>query len=87
MTSNHPGSRNLLFLADAGIVRRMGRGRRVYCQANPDCPVFAELKGLVVKTSGVAGVLLAPLADSIRAASGIKGSHQRGESGKITTRV
>ena len=63
--------RELKNLADAGIIRRVGRGRRVYYQANPDCPVFSELKGLVVKTAGVADVLraaLAPLAESIRAA-------------------
>jgi predicted nucleotidyltransferase len=43
----------------------------VFYQANPDCPVFEELKGLMVKTTGVADVLraaLAPLAAQIRVA-------------------
>ncbi len=58
-------------LADAGIVTRAVRGRQVYYQANPDCPLFAELKSLVVKTTGVADVLrtaLVPLAGRIRLA-------------------
>jgi len=58
-------------LAEAGILRRTVRGHQVYYQANSECPVFAELKGLMVKTSGAADVLreaLAPLADRIKAA-------------------
>lgn len=73
--------RELAFLARAGIVRRMVRGRQVYFQANSDCPVYAELKGLVVKTAGVADALraaLAPLAARIRVAF-VYGSVARGE--------
>jgi DNA-binding transcriptional ArsR family regulator/predicted nucleotidyltransferase len=58
-------------LAEAGIIRRTVRGRQVYYQANPECPVFGELKGLVVKTAGAADVLrdaLAPLAQRINVA-------------------
>jgi len=58
-------------LTAVGILRRTVRGHQVYYQANPECPVFAELKGLVVKTAGVADVLreaLAPLASRIRVA-------------------
>ncbi|MGD1100806.1 MAG: nucleotidyltransferase domain-containing protein, partial [Terriglobia bacterium] len=58
-------------LAEAGILRRTVRGHQVYFQANPECPVFAELKGLVVKTAGAADVLreaLAPLAGRIKVA-------------------
>jgi DNA-binding transcriptional ArsR family regulator len=44
-------------LADAGIFRRTVRGRQVYYQANPECPLFEELKSLVVKTAGVADAL------------------------------
>ena len=43
----------------------------MFYQANPDCPIFAELKGLMIKTTGVAEVLraaLAPLAAQIRVA-------------------
>jgi len=37
-------------------------GRQTYFQANRDCPVFEELRGLVRKTFGVAEVLQAGLA-------------------------
>lgn len=58
-------------LSDAGIIRRTVSGNQVFYQANPECPVFGELKGLMVKTTGVADVLraaLAPLAARIRLA-------------------
>jgi len=58
-------------LASAGIISRMVQGRQVYYQANSECPVFAEIKGLMIKTSGLAEVLqaaLAPLAERIRVA-------------------
>ena len=77
--------RELDFLTRAGIVRRTVRGRQVYFQADPDCPIYPELKGLIVKTAGVADVLrgaLAPLAERIRAAfiygSVAKGAERRG---------
>jgi DNA-binding transcriptional ArsR family regulator len=38
-------------LSEAGILRRTVRGHQVYYQANPDCPVFAELKGLMGKVT------------------------------------
>lgn len=76
--------RELEFLTRAGVVRRTVRGRQVYFQANPDCPIYAELHGLVVKTTGVADALraaLAPLAARIRVAfiygSIAKGSERR----------
>ena len=58
-------------LSDAGIIRRTVQGNQVFYQANPDCPIFEELKGLMVKTAGVADVLraaLAVLAPQIRVA-------------------
>jgi len=73
--------RELKQLSDAGFIRRREEGRQVYFQANPDCPIFPELKNLVRKTSGVADVLrsaLAPLADRIQVAW-IYGSLARGE--------
>jgi len=60
--------RELKQLSDAGIIQRIVRGHQVYYQANPKCPVFGELKTLIVKTVGVGAVLqaaLAPLADNI----------------------
>lgn len=72
--------RELDFLTRAGVVRRTVRGRQVYFQANPDCPIYAELHGLVVKTAGVADALravLAPVAARIRVAF-IHGSIAKG---------
>ena len=72
-------------LSDAGILHRVVRGRQVYYQANRHCPVFGELKSLVLKTAGAAAVIqaaLAPLADRIRAAflygSTAHGGEQKG---------
>jgi len=45
--------RELKRLSDSGILTRSRRGRQVYYQANPKCPVFAELKGLMLKTAGL----------------------------------
>lgn len=58
-------------LSEAGIVRRAVQGREVYYRANPECPVFAEIKSLVVKTAGVGDVLrsaLVPLSGKIKVA-------------------
>ncbi|MDA0225140.1 MAG: nucleotidyltransferase domain-containing protein [Proteobacteria bacterium] len=63
--------RELEFLTQAAVVRRTVRGRQVYFQANADCPIYDELRGLVVKTVGVADALrsaLVPLSDRIRIA-------------------
>lgn len=77
--------RELEFLAHAGVVKRRVRGRQVYFQANAESPIYAELRGLVVKTSGVADVLrsaLARLAGRISVAfiygSVAKGAERRG---------
>ena len=53
--------RELNKLAQAGIILRMVRGNQVYYQANPQCPVFPELKSLIVKTTGVTEVIKAAL--------------------------
>jgi predicted nucleotidyltransferase len=54
--------RELQGLADCGIVVESRDGNRTYYQANPQCPVYAELAGMVRKTSGLADVLRAALA-------------------------
>lgn len=54
--------RELRQLCDAGIISRTRKGNQLYFQANPQCPVFAEIKGLVMKTAGVADMLRAALA-------------------------
>jgi uncharacterized protein len=54
--------RELKILWEAGILRRTVRDKQVYFRANSECPVFEELKTLIVKTAGVADVLKAALA-------------------------
>ena len=76
--------RELKQLSDAGIIQRTERGPQVYYQANPRCPIFQELRKLVIKTIGVGDVLrasLAPLADCINVAF-IYGSLSRSEERK-----
>jgi predicted nucleotidyltransferase len=73
-------NRELLSLAEAGILNREAKGQEIYYTANKDCPIFEELRGLVVKTFGVGDVLraaLAPLAERIKAAF-IYGSFAKG---------
>lgn len=63
--------RELARLVNVGILTRDADGHQVYYRVNQDCPVFAELKGLLLKTAGVAGVLrqhLEPISERIVAA-------------------
>lgn len=72
--------RELKALAEAGIIRRIGKGRQVYYQANAQCAVYPELKSLIMKTAGMGDALkiaMLPLAERIRAAF-IYGSVARG---------
>jgi len=54
--------RELSKLAEAGLLLRERQGNQVLYQANPACPVFAELAGLFRKTSGAMSVVLGALA-------------------------
>jgi hypothetical protein len=49
--------RELGQLTDAGLVHRAQRGHQVYYQANRQNPIFAELKSILAKTSGIRDVL------------------------------
>jgi predicted nucleotidyltransferase len=49
--------RELRTLAKAEIIVAFPRGREVLYEVNQQCPIFAELQALMVKTSGVADVL------------------------------
>ena len=63
--------RELAALLDAGLLLMTKRGNQKHFQANTAAPVFAELRGLVLKTMGLADVLrasLAPLEAQISAA-------------------
>ena len=63
--------RELAALLDAGLLLMTKRGNQKHFQANAAAPVFAELRGLVLKTMGLADVLrlaLAPLEAQIKTA-------------------
>jgi hypothetical protein len=66
--ANGAAQREVRRLVEGGILERRARGNSIYYyyQCNRNSPVFQELQGLVLKTSGVADVLraaLVPLAD------------------------
>ena len=63
--------RELAALSGAGLLTVKWQGNQKHYQANADARVFAELRGLVLKTMGLADVLraaLAPLAPQIELA-------------------
>lgn len=73
--------RELNALAEAGILSRRAVGNQVHFQANPDCPIYEDLRSILKKTVGVADVLreaLVSLAPRIRAAF-VYGSVARGD--------
>jgi len=73
--------RELARLARAGLLMRTEQGQQVYFQANPEAPVFDELRGLVRKTAGIVDLLrlsLESLAARIQTAF-VFGSVARGE--------
>ena len=55
--------RELQRLVRAGIARRMKRGPQVHFQANPACPIFTDLKRIMLKTAALADVLRASLSE------------------------
>lgn len=74
-------SRELARLASLGVLACQQEGRQKYYRANPECPIFAELKSLAIKTAGAGDVLreaLAPLAERVKVAF-LYGSLSRGE--------
>ena len=54
-------SREMAKLEELGILRSKRNGNLKYFQTNQECLFFEELKGLVLKTSGVAGRIRASL--------------------------
>ena len=76
-----PVQRELAELAAMGVITREQSGRQVYFQARADCPILPELKQLLIKTSGAAGVLRAALSglQSEIAAAAIFGSAASGK--------
>ena len=73
--------RELALLVRAGVLLKTREGNLAYFQANRDLPVFEELRVLIQKTAGIAGLVrtaLLPLADAIERAF-VYGSVARGE--------
>jgi predicted nucleotidyltransferase len=73
--------RELARLERGGLLTVKRVGNQKHYQANAQAPVYAELRGLILKTSGLADVLrdaLKPLAEDITAAF-IYGSVAKGE--------
>ncbi|ROH88748.1 transcriptional regulator [Stagnimonas aquatica] len=73
--------RELESLARSGLVRVSRQGNQKHYQANPDSPIFRELRGIVVKTAGYAErlrVALIPLQAQIAWAA-LYGSAARGQ--------
>ncbi len=73
-------SREMAKLEELGILRSKRTGNLKHFQTNQECPFFEELKGLVLKTSGVAGRIRA----SLEKLAGIEfafiyGSYAKGE--------
>ncbi len=63
--------RELRLMTEAGLIVRTQKGNLVFYQANSKSPIFNELKGIVRKTFGVAGVIrkaLEPVAAKIKVA-------------------
>jgi predicted nucleotidyltransferase len=74
-------SRELARLEKAGILLSTTEGKQKYYQADRQSPLFNELRGLIIKTAGLADVLreaLAPLGTKIAAAF-VYGSMANGE--------
>jgi predicted nucleotidyltransferase len=76
--ANHLGvrpsslQRDLAKFTAVGILKMSRNGNRTYFQANEECPVFPELRSLLIKTAGLVDVLhgeLAPLAPKIKVAA------------------
>lgn len=60
--------RELERLQSAGVLTMTRQGNQTHYQANPDCPIYPELLGIVRKTFGIAEQLrtaLAPLAGQL----------------------
>ena len=82
-TSASSLQRELASLSASEILLRKRDGNRIYYRANPECPLFPELRGLIAKTTGLVGVLhdaLEPLMKRMRVAF-VYGSVARHEEG------
>lgn len=73
--------REMESLVEVGILLRREEGKHVYFMPDPNCPILAELQGIMTKTLGLVDVLrdtLAPFKKTIKVAF-VYGSIARGE--------
>jgi len=81
--------RELGQLTDTGLIYRVRRGHQVYYQANRQNPIFAELKSILAKTSGIRDVLneaLAPLKPPRNCGQGLEGRRRDRRIGRLALR-
>ncbi len=71
--------RELRNLKDLDLIHRRRDSNRVYYRANEDHPIYGEIHNLVLKTSGLAGLLRETLADDRIHLAFIFGSIAAGE--------
>jgi predicted nucleotidyltransferase len=67
-TSRSSLQRELVDLVRVGILKSRRQGRMLYIQADRECPVYLELRGLLSKTAGLVDLLrdaLMPFVDRI----------------------
>ncbi len=79
--NKHGLARELHALRDAGILVSTQVGNQIIYRMNTECPIYDELRSIIRKTVGLAGVLreaLAPFADHIDLAY-VYGSFAKGE--------
>jgi predicted nucleotidyltransferase len=79
--NKHGLARELHALRDAGILVCTQVGNQIIYRMNTDCPIYNELRSIIRKTVGLAGVLreaLEPFADRIELAY-VYGSFAKGE--------
>ncbi len=79
--NKHGLARELHALRDAGILVSTQVGNQIIYRLNPECPIYDELRSIIRKTVGLAGVLreaLQPFADRIDLAY-VYGSFAKGE--------
>ncbi len=63
--------RELTNLAEAGVLKKTIDGNRTYFNADQNCPIFPELKNILIKTVGIVDLLqqaLKPLSKNISVA-------------------
>ena len=79
--NKHGLARELHALRDAGILVSTQVGNQIIYRMNPECPIYGELRSIIRKTVGLAGVLreaLEPFADRIDLAY-VYGSFAKGD--------